>query len=181
MAALPRAAAPEDQEGMTGMDAVRFDHLARLVDGTGSRRRTLAALTLGFLGLSGLHGAAEAGPGCKDVGKRCKRGAQCCSGICKGKHGRKRCRAHDTGGCRPGHSGLICGEPNPVACTTSTGKPGLCFTTTGNAGYCGSGVSCVTCSRDDDCRALFGDDRAACAVCASCSGSQITTVCLVPG
>ena len=160
-----------------------FDRVTRLLAGSRSRRQVLAALVLSVFGRSLATDSVVAGPGCKDVGKRCTSRADCCSGICRRKHGRKRCRAHDTGGCKPGHTGLICADNDGigVACTTSSGLGGSCFTTTGNAGYCGRSVSCMTCTRDDECRTLFNDDRAACASCLNCSGGQTQTICLSPG
>jgi hypothetical protein len=38
--------------------------------------------------------------GCVDVGKFCKKSHQCCSGICQGKMGKKRCKSHDRGTCQ---------------------------------------------------------------------------------
>jgi hypothetical protein len=157
-----------------------FDRIARVLSGSRSRRQALAALMFSVFGRSLATGSVVAGPGCKDVGKRCTSKADCCSGICSRKHGRKRCRAHDTGGCKPGHSGAICANHDDIPCTTSSGLSGACFTTTGNAGYCGNSANCMTCTRDDECRTFWNDDRAACARCLNC-GSQTQTVCLSPG
>jgi hypothetical protein len=93
--------------------------------------------------------------GCLNVGDPCKHANQCCSGVCKGKRGKKRCHAHDTGGCKPSTSP---GTP----CTSSSGVAGQCYTTTGGAGYCGVG-DCYPCAKDADCRAVCGP-RAACVV-----------------
>jgi hypothetical protein len=107
--------------------------------------------------------------GCVDVGTFCKNDGQCCSGICQGKKGKKRCKAHDTGtGCQAGQTAQICGGTD-VTCTTSTGFPqGLCATTTGNAAYCSANTACQVCARDVDCHAEFGP-QAACVVCNGCA------------
>lgn len=153
------------------MHATHVDRLTRLLGAASaiSRRRTLAALALEFLGLSVAPRHAAAGPGCKNVGRKCKRRRQCCSGICRGKRGRKRCKAHDAGGCRAGQQSEGCGGAD-TACTTSTGNPGVCETTTGNAGFCAFSGDCFPCKKDADCRDVCGP-RAACIRCVStCSG-----------
>jgi hypothetical protein len=62
-----------------------FDELASgLASGSISRGRALrlmgAALVGGVLG--SLGGVAAAAPHCRPIGKRCKSGSKCCSGIC---------------------------------------------------------------------------------------------------
>ncbi len=81
------------------MDANSFDSLARLIGRSGSRRAMRKALGSGAWGLAwarlGLEAAtaqeATRHDGCVHVNRRCKKSGQCCSGICKGKKGRKRC------------------------------------------------------------------------------------------
>ncbi|MGH2616265.1 MAG: hypothetical protein ACRDJC_13555 [Thermomicrobiales bacterium] len=162
------------------MDAFRFDHLARAFAGARSRRHILAALAVGLVGQIGDDSSTLAGPGCKNVGRKCRRSKQCCSGICKGKKGnlQKRCKAHDSGGCQGGSHPSGCGGSS-VSCTTSAGTPGVCATTTGNAGYClGSGLVCTTCQKDADCRSFCGE-AAACVRCPSdCAGFE--SVCVGP-
>lgn len=160
------------------MDAPRFDLLTRLLFTKRSRRQVLAALALGVLGLSALPDESPAGPGCRNVGRKCKKAKQCCSGICKGKKGEKRCRAHDTGGCQAGAQETGCGGTD-TGCTTSTGHLGVCDTTTGNAGYCTFGFECVACHKDADCRELCGP-AAACIRCLpECPGTG-GTACVGP-
>jgi hypothetical protein len=114
--------------------------------------------------------------GCLDVDKACKRASQCCSGICKGKKGRKRCKAHDTGGCQPESLCTFFGEEG-VPCTTSSGVPGQCGTTTGNAGYCVGAGDCFLCAKDADCHAICGP-QAACVQCPE--ECNVGTVCAGP-
>ena len=157
------------------MDDRRFDRWTRAIAASASRRRTLFAL---FAALT--HGRlspdATAGPGCKNVGARCKRPGQCCSGLCKGKKGRKKCKGHDSGGCKPGTIPFSCGGVE-VACTTSSGLAGACATTTGKGGYCFSNVLPPQCTRDADCQELYGP-RAACVTCPTMGPPG--TLCAVP-
>jgi hypothetical protein len=120
-----------------------------------------------------------AGPGCKNVGKKCKNAGQCCSGVCKGKKGKKRCKAHDTGKCPPGLTETACGADEEQGCTTSTGLQGVCDTTTGNAGYCLVSGDCFPCAKDADCRPFCGP-TAACVQCADCVDAG-NTVCGTAG
>ena len=159
------------------MDSTQFDHLARALSRPLHRRRALTGLGLSLLG-SVLPGLASAAPnvnpfGCRNVRQPCKHASQCCSGICKGKPGKKHCKAHDTGGCQAGEG--QCGQA-PVACTTSTGGDGDCATTTGNAGFCHDGGGCQVCTRDSDCQQT-GNKRGACIVCTSCTEG---TACAFP-
>ena len=73
------------------MDGLRFDALTRRFPRLSAlQRRTLFALALGsFVPRLGSNNAA-AGPGCKNVGKKCRKQKDCCSGICKGKKGKKK-------------------------------------------------------------------------------------------
>jgi hypothetical protein len=173
------------------MHAQHFDRLARLyavssdqdhhpsLAPTLSRRRILAALTLVTFGASNSLHQVAAGPGCKNVGRKCQRARQCCSGVCEGKKDKKRCRAHDTGGCRAGQRSTGCGGSVDIDCTTSADLLGACQTTTGNAGFCAASGDCFRCRKDADCRAVCGP-RAACVRCEeSCSGVG-GTACLGP-
>ncbi|MGH2618506.1 MAG: hypothetical protein ACRDJC_25020, partial [Thermomicrobiales bacterium] len=122
--------------------------------------------------------------GCLDVGDSCTRASQCCSGICEGKKGKRRCRAHDTGGCSAGLTPAAgCGGTADIACTTSRGQPGRCATTTGNAGYCVAefhSYSDFSCKTDVDCLVVsdgFLGPDAACVLCADGDGG---TLCATP-
>jgi hypothetical protein len=158
-------------------DHSHFDRIAKTLAAPASRRRTLRGLNFGLLGL-GLPGGAVGKKrrkrqvrfnalGCVNVGNRCRNAGQCCSGICAGKKGKKRCRAHDTGGCRPGEG--LCGQAG-VSCTTSTGKDGDCAATTGNTGFCEDGGGCERCTRDRDCQIFGNNPTGACIVCSACPG-----------
>lgn len=154
------------------MDAERFDRwtrslpLSRMVS-----RRALGGLVVGAVALGQAPAAVRAGPGCRNFGARCGNPDQCCSGICTGPPSnprRKKCRAHDVRGCRPGQDSC---RAVFVPCTTIAGVAGRCVTTTGNAPYCAGDVTCQFCARDADCHADFGP-RAACVSCPGCSGES---------
>jgi hypothetical protein len=101
--------------------------------------------------------------GCVDVGKFCKNSGQCCSGICQGKKGKKKCQAHDTGGCQPGHSIGDCGGQS-VTCPDNS--EGQCATTTGKSAFCFEVKfqPVPPCTRDADCEG-GGFPGAACVLC----------------
>ena len=64
------------------MDGRRFDDLTRSV---ATRRSVVKSLAGGVAGgLLALVGRGHvAADGCKAAGKRCKKGSQCCSGVCE--------------------------------------------------------------------------------------------------
>jgi hypothetical protein len=123
--------------------------------------------------------------GCLDVGVSCQNAGQCCSSICQGKKGKKRCRDHDSGECAPGITPGDCSdssEQQEVPCTTSRGILGHCHTTTGNAGYCSAPAeigtfACSNCTRDVECQALLG----AGAACVLCQDECSSPACVSPG
>ena len=174
------------------MDQHRFDTLTRSVSDVLSRRRLLRGLTgTGFgLGVARLPGVAakkkrkkqKAKPnafGCLDVGATCKTSEQCCSGICAGKKGKRRCRAHDTGACGVGQSIGFCGGEN-AGCAIGDGNPtGVCGTTTGNAGFCVGGGDCFPCTEDVECKPFCGPG-AACVRCERCAETG-GAMCASPG
>jgi hypothetical protein len=104
--------------------------------------------------------------GCVNVGNACQNDGQCCSGICEGKKGKAKCKAHDVDGCQVGQDS--CGVES-FPCTTPSGPDtGVCYATTGNAGYCGAlGGTCFGCNKDADCLPYCGAG-AACVQCSPC-------------
>lgn len=169
------------------MDSDRFDGLTRTVSTLLTRRTLATALGLGALGLPGLAQAKKRKKkvvlnefGCVNVKGFCENSGQCCSGVCEGKKGKKKCKAHNQSTCLPGQTPAGCGEVNSVSCMTTTGKVGQCITTTGNAGYCRFGGFCVACKKDADCIGICGP-QAACTLCPrTCAGQGLTTFCSGP-
>ncbi len=100
------------------MDDVAFDRLAQSLAQSGSRRRLLAGLAAGTLGLAGL-GRADAAA-CRPVGSVCREGAGCCSGNCgpKDRTGRRRCQCGADADC-----------PVPDACHAASCTDGACGVT----------------------------------------------------
>ncbi len=147
------------------MDERRFGApVLRWISGV-SRR----ALLRGWAGgaLAGLTNQATAA-GCLQEGEDCRRGRQCCSGLCK----RRRCRrAPDQGictirknTCRDGN-GTLCGMSGPAGC--------FCHVTTRGTSFCGAGLACRAggaCTRDSDCDAVFGPGSACVRGCCGDTG-----------
>jgi hypothetical protein len=173
---------------------MRFDRLTRTASAMFSRRGMASTLGLAAIALSGSAAAKKKRKkkkkitrnsfGCVDVGKFCKNAGQCCSGICQGKKGKKRCQAHDTGIVLNGGGGCTvaqdsCGAGADTFCTTSAGEEGRCFRTTGNAGYCIASGDCFPCTKDADCVPFCGPG-AACIACDT-SGTDCDTTCNGPG
>jgi hypothetical protein len=184
------------------MDSGQFDSLTRAFANISTARRGFVSGTLGG-GLTTLLvrlGAEDAEArkrkkgkkrkkkkikrnefGCVNVGKFCKNGGQCCSGICQGKKGKNKCKAHDSQGCQAGQQEETCNaEKVDVPCTTSAGEEGICDTTTGNAGYCRREGDCFPCSKDADCQEFCGP-AAACIICADFCAETGGTGCVGPG
>lgn len=170
------------------MDAEQFDTLTRSLTDRRSRRGALAAALGGALGVASLAGTDSGKKkkkkpkfnefDCVNVGDFCKNSSQCCSGLCKGKKGKKRCSAHDSSTCLAGQS--TCVDPVGVPCVSSTGaNTASCEVTTGNAPYCTADGDCFACTKDADCVPFCGA-QAACIKCATCSDGGVVTACVGP-
>jgi hypothetical protein len=159
------------------MDSSQFDGLVkRLARPAESRRGFLRGLAASGLGLGAarlplLVTAQERKPkgrgkdkprkpkpnqyGCLEVGDPCGRSSHCCSGICKGKKGKKTCRAHDTGTCHQTGTGIcLSAKPQNISCNNNDGC--RCFTTTAGSNVCAElkPGDCADCGKDADCAAL---------------------------
>jgi hypothetical protein len=179
----------------------RVAALARLLTNGPSRRAVLRGLASAGLGLGiarwqptaeakkkhkHKHKAKKPKPtafGCLDVGKSCKSADQCCSGICGGKKGKKRCRAHGAGTCVQGSPG-VCDPQNPTIALCNNDEC-LCVRTTGGSNYCANGNfnQCSDCTKDADCEALGLPPGSACipfseGACAGPCESGMT--CVIP-
>jgi hypothetical protein len=176
------------------MKPQNFDRLAHAAADFGSRRDFLHGLAGIALGVGILrHGDSavakkkrkrkkrkeeKAKPnefGCIEFGDPCQSADDCCSGICEGEKGKRRCKGHDSGGCMAGSTTVGCGGAY-VACTTELGERGACVTTTGNAGYCGGALMDYPCQTDVDCQVIGGGllgPRAACIRCDDAIGGSL--------
>ncbi|CAA9581407.1 MAG: hypothetical protein AVDCRST_MAG59-4814 [uncultured Thermomicrobiales bacterium] len=141
------------------MDQDRFDSLARRLAAGATRRDAIQALAVATVGLvAAVPAGTGAAAACREPGAPCRRGGQCCSGLCQGKKGRERCRRV------PGQG--ICTIRNNVCRTNdadkSCGGAGLdscgCFVTTAGRSFCALGAlsEVVSCERDRDCAGQFG-------------------------
>lgn len=151
------------------VDQIVLRAITRTISDGLSRRDVLRGLAGAGLGLGMLHSPVtvdakkkrkrkqrnpKAKPnnyGCLEVGDPCKTAEQCCSGVCEGKQGKKRCRSHDTGTCDQDLPGLCSPTPTIAPCNNS----GTCFCmiTTANSSFCAQlGQShCTACRKDADC------------------------------
>lgn len=160
------------------MDGSGFDALIQSV--MGSRRSLLggvAALAVGWLGVGEIAAKKKgknkkkkkAKPnefGCLEVGDACKSEEQCCSGICEGKKGKRRCGAHGAGTCEQEGSG-VCTADNPGSLRCNNEINCLCLQTTAGSIFCGEGGNtgldvCADCQTDADCEALGHPAGSAC-------------------
>ncbi|MDQ3779874.1 MAG: hypothetical protein M3354_04905 [Chloroflexota bacterium] len=165
------------------MDDSRFDNLVKaLTSESRSRRGVLRGLAAGLLGigLSTLGSGARAAA-CKQNGRRCRNGNQCCSGLCTGKKDRKKCRrapgqgtctiAKDT--CTIGGQAAACDPGLTGACS--------CFRRPNGAAFCADTTTfdCLPCA---ECPAGTTCVRARNGICVSCPvGSGATdTICVRP-
>jgi hypothetical protein len=96
--------------------------------------------------------------GCLSVGTACGHDGQCCSGICQGKAGKKRCQLHGAGTCDQEAEGFCtAADPAQTACNGSDHC--ACIRTTGGNQFCADfaisrGGACADCQTDADCEAL---------------------------
>ena len=155
------------------MDSSQFDGFARSL--AGSRRSLvsgiLALAATGGALLTRTTGAKKKGRpnkkpkigqpnefGCLDVGQRCASAAQCCSSVCRGKKGKKTCRAHDTGTCQQGGAGH-CIEQDPSRLSCNGSSDCACARTTAGSDACVANAPsgfdyCTGCVTDGDCEAV---------------------------
>jgi hypothetical protein len=195
------------------MDGPQFDRLALLVTTAQTRRRAVIRLLGGVAAGSVLaplgFGGAVAKKhkhqkktkikrndfGCVNVDNACKNGGQCCSGICAGKKGKKRCQAHNEGGCTVERNFCVTGSALSL-CGPDVPDPDICLATSGNAAFCASlkgfitEVNCQLCRTDKDCANLGFPSGSACVIftgpaCAKatdCNGinGSSGTMCLPP-
>jgi hypothetical protein len=167
----------------------RFDDLARSLSNRPSRRHLLAGLAGSVLASSTARFPQVINAkrkrkrkkrknrkqkprfndfGCVNVGDFCKTSEQCCSGICSGKKGKKRCQEHDASTCQAGELPTVCGGRSEF-CISSDGFEGACATSTGSGGYCFASGDCFACTNDVDCEAACGPG-AGCIPCAETCG-----------
>lgn len=100
--------------------------------------------------------------GCLEVDDPCKTAEQCCSGVCEGRRGKKRCRAHDTGTCDQDLPGLC--SPTPTIAPCNNSPTCFCMISTANSSFCAQlgQPLCTTCQQDADCIAQGMPPGSAC-------------------
>jgi hypothetical protein len=127
------------------MDNQRNDVIGLLVRARRDVLRLLASSPL--VGLAAVLGQEGAAAACLQFHHKCHHGGQCCSGLCKGRNGRKRCRtAPDQGICTIETLGTECDDGTGTLC--------FCYRTTRGGAFCAQPIlSCDPCHRDADCPA----------------------------
>ena len=184
------------------MNQTVFHALACTINKTPSRRDVLRGLAgvgmgLGMLRIPARADAKKKGKrkkqepkakpnafGCLEVDDPCKTAEQCCSGVCEGKQGKKRCRAHDTGTCNQDLPGLCSDPPTIALCNGS--DTCACLSTTAGSSFCAQlgQPRCVPCRKDADCVVLGLPPGSACLPTTGilCRGECTETgmVCLPP-
>jgi hypothetical protein len=178
------------------MEMDRFDRLAHSVSGLLSRRALAGALGLGALVWPSLVDAKKRGKkkkkvkfnefGCVSVGGYCKNADQCCSGMCEGKKGKKKCRARGAGTCDQDSPG-VCLAANPTTLTCNNDALCYCYATTAGSNFCTEASMgfdvCAECQKDADCVALGHPPEFACApaFAGACAGAcESGMACLPP-
>lgn len=183
--------------------------LVHTLRGVPSRRDVLSGLAAAgsSLGLATLPALSEAKPrrrkkpkrskrpkrakpnrfGCLEYNDPCRSHRQCCSGICTGKPGRKRCRAHGAGTCSQRVEGICTTTGNASSLRCNSNPRCFCFETTGGNNFCGAWFDykdCASCRRDRDCLAIGFPAGSACVPVSkgecTTSGCPNGMVCMAP-
>jgi hypothetical protein len=148
------------------MDGARFDNLTRAMTASDSRRRVLAGLVGGALGLMGLR-AADARR-CSTAGDICREHANCCSGVCgeKDRTGRRRCQCLSAADCpslQNGCESTTCAAGVCVVdpsgrtllsngtCVQPCEESCPCLSCVVERNFCGGDTTETECSTDNDC------------------------------
>jgi hypothetical protein len=134
-----------------------FDDLVFALGAASSRRSLLRLLGAGMAAalaqMGRPHGAAAA---CKADGSKCQRSEQCCSGACKGKRRKGKCRA------TPEARGCQTDDPYATPCPERTNDSQFCWVTLGGKPFCGTSLQCFNCATNDACVQEFGNATARC-------------------
>jgi hypothetical protein len=168
-----------------------FDTAARTLAATGSRRATLrlaASAVLGAIATRWIPAAAASVEVCRGGGARCQQGAQCCSGTCKKRRGKRSGTCRRFGNALAGNCAPIamCQEQRAPVCRVIDGNgqvnDGKCYPVGENSAICARTFACdlisPICQNDADCAAAgFGPDSL-CIPCgsAACKGGAACVV-----
>jgi hypothetical protein len=149
------------------MHNYNFDAWTRLLVSRQPRRRVWRGLAGGALAAllphfgKPLPAAARetAAKRCLKEGKSCKRGTQCCSGVCR----KKKCRrATGQGLCTIRQDLCRTSQPGPGCGVDDGGGPCFCHVTAAGASFCASAfeTECFPCAANGDCADVTGPDSA---------------------
>jgi hypothetical protein len=166
------------------MKQQRFEALVRKLASPSSRRLTLLKIVFAAgvgerMARVGLDAASVVAAGCLANGKRCARANECCSGMCRGRKGKKRCRPAPGQGSCTIDKDACSGAGARATCSAGSGADCVCFRRTNGAAFCADGrfdfeSACRPCA---ECPA-----GAVCisAPLGSCSLCEWSTLCLRP-
>jgi hypothetical protein len=131
------------------MGGNRFDLLVRIA-GASRRDALRVAVSAALAGPVLRPRVGRVAAACRRNRDGCKRGSQCCSGICRGKLGEKECRrAPHQGSCTIERDACIQGV---AAECGSPGSSCYCFLTARGASFCGRGNTVASCA---ECESQF--------------------------
>jgi hypothetical protein len=161
------------------MNGRQFDEIVKTARRPRDRRGTLRGLAGAALGAGLGPLRVQAAATCRENGTACRRGDQCCSGVCR----RGKCRpAPGQGTCTTERN--VCAVGKTAAACGGTGTDCSCFRRPNGAAFCANfdSVTCAACATDQDCVDLVGPGRvclrAAGPLC--CAAEGTATACARP-
>lgn len=168
------------------MDQHRFDALiTTLATEPRSRRGALrliaSAALAGLLAHAGIGAPAAEAAACKQNGRPCRNGNQCCSGLCTGKRDRKKCRpAPGQGTCTIETNTCVIGGQAAVCDPGLTGTCS-CFRRPNGAAFCADTTTfdCLPCAQCPVGTTCVHARNGVCVACPVGSGAT-ETICVRP-
>jgi hypothetical protein len=164
------------------MDGTRFDGLVKALTSESRSRRSVLRLAAALAGLLAFAGAGQqAAAACKQNRRPCTGGNQCCSGVCRGPRGNKKCRAAPgQGTCTIETNTCVIGG-QAAACDPGLTGTCSCYRRPNGAAFCADNTTfdCLPCAQ---CPVGTTCVRARNGICVSCPvGTGATdTICVRP-
>ncbi len=164
------------------MDPHRFDALVRHLSDAPHPRRSVLRLAAALTSLLVFAGAGQpAAAACKQNQRPCTGGNQCCSGVCRGPRGNKKCRAAPgQGTCTiETNTCLIGGQA--AACDPGLTGTCACFIRPNGAVFCADATTfdCLPCAQCPTGTTCVRARNGLCVACAAGTGAT-ETICVKP-
>ena len=161
--------------GRPAVDRDRFDALIRSLALDRSRRGVIRGLSACSAGATlAALGVQQTAAACRDNGGKCKRDNDCCSGTCKGKKKR--------GKCRPAEGARGCTIDDPCHTVCPDDPAGFCAMTVAGKPFCFQIGSCFDCTSNEDCVDFSGNSGARRVRCPEACGAEFNfRECVVAG